>query len=397
MRARRRAGAERDQAGRRRRREAGGELPGRAPAGEVGEGRRVRRGGREAGASRARRPAGPRPGVRRRAPRPEAERVDARARRARRARWADVGQAARRRSAGRTWSRSVMPGDGRRAKQVQLGGDVPERASGRRRRARGRARPARSALGDRGGHQVGDHPYTVDLLDREPAPRAAAPRRRPRRSGGAACPAAPARPSGSASSAAAASRWPLVARASTAAARPATSTLAAPPGRSAAAIAATTPAGSSTTSSTAWQSTRSTLPGSTRPASASPSPCTARTRSATPASAARRVSAASASGLASTTVTWWPGLGQRHGEPAGAAAHVEDGQAPSAPVQLAAQHRPDDRGARAGACRCSLHPQKPNARFAGTGARISPPCLPCGGFSLERCSNEFTPPEGNTK
>ena len=117
---------------------------------------------------------------------------------------------------------------------------------------------------------------------------------------------APARPSGSVSSAPAMSRWPPTARESTAATRLATSTLATPPGRSAAARAFTTVTGSSTTSSRLWQRTRSALSDATSPASASPSPWTARTRSATPASAARRVSAASASGLASTTVTSCP-------------------------------------------------------------------------------------------
>ena len=81
---------------------------------------------------------------------------------------------------------------------------------------------------------------------------------------------------------------------------------AAPPGRSAAARAATTPAGSSTTSSTAWQSTRSTLPGGDQVGQRVAVALHGADPVATPASAARRVSAASASGLASTTVTRWP-------------------------------------------------------------------------------------------
>src|SRR2546423_894823 len=116
----------------------------------------------------------------------------------------------------------------------------------------------------------------------------------------------PARPSGSASTAAAASRWPPIARDSTAAARLATSTLAAPPGLSVAESWATTSAGSSTTSSRLWHRIRSAQPGGTSSASRSPSPWTAVIRSATPASTARRVSAARASGLASTTVTRCP-------------------------------------------------------------------------------------------
>ena len=84
-------------------------------------------------------------------------------------------------------------------------------------------------------------------------------------------------------------------------------------------------------------------------------------------------------------------LGQRHGEPAGAAADVEHGQR-AGRRQLAAQHRPDDRGARAGACRCSLHPQKPNARFAGTGVRISPPARCPASPRVDRRPDD-TPPD----
>ena len=188
-----------------------------------------------------------------------------------------------------------------------------------------------------------------------------------------------------------------MARASTAAARPATSTLAAPPGRSAPASAATTagrvvdhlehrvaehqvdaarldqagervavalhrpyPVGDPGVGGPAGQRGERVRAGvDDRDVVARPRPAARRTRRC------RR-----------------PRRGRSASRPAG---------------QLAAQHRPDDRGARAGACRCSLHPQKPNARFAGTGARISPPGLPCDGFSLERGSNEFAPPEGNTK
>ena len=72
------------------------------------------------------------------------------------------------------------------------------------------------------------------------------------------------------------------------------------------------------------------------------------TRSATPASAARRVSAASASGLGSTTVTVWPASGQRHGEPAGAAADVDHGELGGRRRRSSsrAQHRPDHGGTR---------------------------------------------------
>ena len=106
------------------------------------------------------------------------------------------------------------------------------------------------------------------------------------------------------------------------------------------------PGGESTTSSTLWQSTRSALSAGTRSASASASPCTARTRSPTPASAARRVSAASASGLASTTVTSWPDRASGTANPPvppPTSTTVSRSRSRRA-VELAPQHLPDDGG-----------------------------------------------------
>ena len=139
---------------------------------------------------------------------------------------------------------------------------------------------------------------------------------------------------------------------------------------------ATTSAGSSTTSSTAWQSTRSTPPGST---SAGERVAVAlhgahpvgHPRLGGPAGErGERVRAGVDDGDAV------PGLGQRDGEPAGAAADVEHGERRGRPCrsQFAAQHRPDHGGTRgrravrllapagrgrAGPVLCSLHPDEP--------------------------------------
>ena len=65
---------------------------------------------------------------------------------------------------------------------------------------------------------------------------------------------------------------------------------------------------------------------------------------------ARRARLASASGLASMTVTSWPASASGHGETAGAAADVDDVQPfVRTPVHLGTQGRPDHRRAR---CRC---------------------------------------------
>ena len=202
------------------------------------------------------------------------------------------------------------PGTADRAGQRPLQLDQGRRAARRRRRPAA-GRPARVPRGS-------------------PRPRArrrrAARRRRRRRSGGAGCPAGRRAPSGSAASAAATSRWPFIARPSTAAARPATSTLAAPPGRSAAASAATTAPGRRPP-----PARRGRGPGRRWPARpARPArrrrPARRATRSATPGlggPAGQRGERVRAGVDHGDPV---PGLGQRHGETAGAAADVEHGE-----------------------------------------------------------------------
>ena len=160
-----------------------------------------------------------------------------------------------------------------------------------------------------------------------------------------------------------------MARASTAAARLATSTLAAPPGRSAPASAATT-AGRVVddlehgVAEHQVGAARRDQPGE-RVGVALHGADPARRR---PASAARRVSAASASGLASTTVTGGPASASGTANPPVPPPTSTHGQLTAGlAVQLAAQHRPDHGGAGAGrragdAGMCALHACETRAR-----------------------------------
>ena len=237
-----------------------------------------------------------------------------------------TGSPGRRRATGRS-CRSA-------GEEVQLGGEVPVRRPGRQRPFQ-LDQGGRLAVGDRGGKQIGEDAYPVDLLHGEPGggqqrggavdvvpaaqgvPRAGVAvagrrRARRRRRGGRSSPGRARRRPGRRPA-----RWP---RRPGAARRPAPTT---------------TGAGSSTTSSTEWQSTRSTLAGSTSPASASPSPCTRAYPVGDPGLGGPTGQRGERVGAGVDHGDPVAGLGQRHGEPAGAAADVEHGEPlAGAPLQL---------------------------------------------------------------
>ena len=111
------------------------------------------------------------------------------------------------------------------------------------------------------------------------------------------------------------------------------------PGAAVPAMAVIAPTGSSTYSSTLWHSTRSAPPAASSSPRSAASPCRART--CTPASAARRSSAASESGLESTTVTHVPRSARGTAKP----------PVPPPASTMSSRHgleRPSDRALRAG-------------------------------------------------
>ena len=207
--------------------------------------------------------------------------------------------------------------------RVQLGGDVlaapgawtrpaPGRSARRRRPARrrscrsapGRRRPGRRAPRRRAGRSARSSASMPEVKRRGIGSRS------------------PQRPWALDRIRRASSKCPASARCSTAATWLAASTLTAPPGRTVRAIEAIAAAGSSTYSSTLWHSTRSAVSGPTRSSRSSASPCRART--ATPASAARRSRPAERVGAGVDDRHVVAQLGERHGQPARAAAGVED-------------------------------------------------------------------------